>query len=290
MNYEKYLDPTEKPKKEVKKLELYREKMKKEKEQKITSRYERIISGREIVGKIDYGKVIPAEDTAAEQKETPPSPPAQEEEMIPNDPEIEKDKPAIVKEPKVLTKGKEKLAEEEKSSSDSLQRVDSLQKVEKAPNPFYTLKAADSGMVRYTKAHFFGDQDIINGSYIRLRLGEDMRIGGKVVPKNTVFRGIASLSQNKIEIQVDRIGSHALDGRICDQDYHPGIVIPAAKREGMEDALTRSLYQSGTGTAMDLPYELLQQVGQNIIRNKRRKQSTIRINDGYLVYITQTHP
>lgn len=296
VNYEKYLEPDKKPKKEVKKLEQYKEQMKKEKEQKITSRYERIISGKEIVGKVDYGKVIPPEENITEKKaenhpNTPPIKETVQEEPKKSIP-VRKQEPSPREQANPKGPEKEKKTEVEilptASLSDSIKVADTLQKEEKAQDPFHTLKASETELVRYTKAHFYGDQDILNGSFIRLRLGEDMLVNGKRIARNTIFRGIASLSQNKIEIKIDRIGSQEIEGMICDQDYNPGIVIPASKGEGVEEAVNRSIYQTGGNSAMDLPYEILQDVSRNIIRNKRRKQSTIRINDGYLVYITLT--
>lgn len=293
VDYGKYVEPSQKPKKEVSRLELYREQMKREKEEKITSRYERIISGSEIVGKLDYGKVIPTETPDGEKQPEASSSLPQADSASPESKEtvrkvkLQKENRTAGAQP--VTKGKEK---EEASSSlpDSLPSEDSLQKPPEAPDPFFTLKTSASGELRYTKAYFHGEQEIINGAYIRLRLGEDLLVGGTLIPRNTVFRGTVCLSQNKIDILVNRIGSLEIAATVCDQDYHPGIVVPAAKRAGMEEAVQHSFYQTGSGTAMDLPYEILQDVTQNILRNKRRKQSILRINDGYPVYITLNTP
>ena len=296
VKYEEYFDPAELPEKEKGKLQQYREQMKKEKEQKITSRYERIISGREIIGRADYGEIIPQDGPGPEgsgqdslPKQEDPLKPKGTTEVNPSA-EITGKKQEKASKPET---GRKKTAEKEKAteplpSADSLFQADSMQKPPEAPDPFFTLKTSGSGTARYTKAHFYGDQDILSGSYIRLRLGEDMLVDGKRIPRNTVFRGLASLVQNKIEIRIDQIGSQLVEGRVCDQDFNPGIVIPAAKQNGTEEAVTRTLYETGSGSAMDLPYEILQDVSRNIIRNKRRKQSLIRMNDGYLVYITQT--
>ncbi len=285
VKYEDYIKGTEKPEKEIKKLEVYRRRMKEEKEEAITSRYEKIISGSEIVGKVDYGKIIPAEGSPTNEEEESIKP-AEEitqkgGDNMPAHTPVEKPKSGIP-----LLNEREKKPISLPSRRDTLKTADSLSAKEESRDPFYTLKASGSASGLYTKAHFYGDQDILNGAFIRLRLGEDMIVNGKQIPRNTIFRGRASISQNKIEIQIDRIGNHEIKGFICDQDYQPGIVIPASKREGMEEAVTRSVYQTGSGTAMDLPFEILQDVSRNIIRNKQRKQSIIRINDGYLIYIT----
>lgn len=290
VQYEEYLEPEKKPKKEVRKLELYREKMKKEKEQQITSRYDRIISGREIVGKVDYGTVVPSKAPAPEQPvESPSTPPPEPEQLEVSEEESNKSKVQATEQEtsmeRDMAKEQEKMPGKD-PLSDSLTGVDTLRQQQEQQGPFHILKASSTGLVQFTKAHFYGDQDIRTGSYIRLRLGEDMLVQGKRIPRNTIFRGIASLSQNKIEIRVDQIGSQEIKGMIYDQDLQAGIVIPASKREGMEEAINRTLYQTGSGSAMDLPYQILQDVSRNIIRNKQRKQSLIRINDGYLVYIT----
>jgi hypothetical protein len=295
VQYERYLTPQERARqKEEKKLELYREKMKKEKQEKFNSRYERIISGSDLIGKADFGKIVDQEQPEPEKKpqnegrtrediypETAIELPAEPIPMaIPdagNNPGEAKKQPTF---------RAQKLPEAPPSSSPEGLAADSLPSEEIPADPFHILRASAADIHQFTRAHFYGEQDILSGSYVRLRLGEDMQINGMRIPRNTIFRGIASISRNKIEISIEQIGLQPIWGMVCDQDYNPGIVLPESRSGDMEQALSRSVYQQGSGSAMDIPYEIIQDLTHNIIRNKRRKQSTIRINDGYPVYIT----
>jgi hypothetical protein len=294
VQYERYLTPQERARlKEEKKLELYREKMKKEKQEKFNSRYERIISGGDIIGQADFGKIISPQEPEAEKKPPNESRPAGD-----IYPETALEAPAEPT-PKAIYEADKHPGKVKKTASSRVRKPlshpaeeipDSLQAEKVSADPFHTLRASTADIHQFTRAYFYGEQDVLSGSYVRLRLGEDMQVNGVHIPRNTVFRGIASISQNKIEISVEQIGLQALQGIICDQDYTPGLVLPEARNGDMEEALGRSVYQQGSGSAMDIPYEIIQDLTRNIIRNKRRKQAIIRINDGYPVFITLKNP
>lgn len=302
VQYERYLTPQERARqKEVRKLELYREKMKKEKQEQFSSRYERIISGSDIIGQADFGKIISQQEPRGERKtaagnETSDAiyPETAVKAPVDTAPETSPNPDSNPRKPKKqwAARAHNQTPEAEPfSPDDSMHQQDSLPAEEEAPeDPFHTLRADHTGTEQFTKAYFYGDQDILNGSFVRLRLGEDMQVNGIRIPRHTVFRGVAAISRNKIEISIEQVGLQQLKGMVYDQDYSPGIVLPASRSGDMEEALSRSVYQQGTGSALDIPYEIIQDLTQNLIRNKRRKQSTIRINDGYPVYIMPTKP
>ena len=138
----------------------------------------------------------------------------------------------------------------------------------------------------FIKAYVQGDQELINGSYLKLRLGEDLKVDGQVIAKNRVFHGKVSLNANVVHIHVDRIHQKDVDYKVYDRDYSEGILLHPDKE--LKQTADNTIYRSGFRTAADLPLEIAQDLARSLLQEKRRKARVIRINDGYPVYISKT--
>ena len=57
------------------------------------------------------------------------------------------------------------------------------------------------------KACVHGDQTIISGQSVRLRLLEDMRVGKYVLPRNTLITGEGSIKGERLDIEILQVES-----------------------------------------------------------------------------------
>lgn len=106
-------------------------------------------------------------------------------------------------------------------------------KTTKNRNGFRTLgvsatSTAPKGSVR---AVIHGEQkDITESSQIKLRILDPIEVDGFMIPRNTIIFGMASFSENRVNIDIENIAFrnniYPFRGRIYDQDGFLGIYIP----------------------------------------------------------------
>lgn len=106
-------------------------------------------------------------------------------------------------------------------------------KTTKNKNGFRTLgvsatSTAPKGSVR---AVIHGEQkDITESSQIKLRILDPIEVDGFMIPRNTIIFGMASFSENRVNIDIENIAFrnniYPFRGRIYDQDGFLGIYIP----------------------------------------------------------------
>lgn len=256
------------------KLQQFKDKIFEKNQVKRRGRYNRIISGRDVVsvdfGQITYaaGEKIPSEET--EKKDTLQQ-------------QLKPDKPA--RRPRKRKRRNIKPPEPKIAIKDTAKQ-DTVMKVEKPQNPFASLRLATTEQ-QYTLSYIYGDQELEPGSFIKLRLGEPIEIQGNIIPKGTVFTGKISMSANTVRISVNRIERYPVSYEVYDSDYSRGIVINRPKSPDVENAISNSAYHSAGRSIVDLPYEVLQDVTRSIIEQKRKRQRIIKLNDGYPVYLAK---
>jgi hypothetical protein len=55
------------------------------------------------------------------------------------------------------------------------------------------------------KAEIYGQQQVTSGGLMRFRLLEDVVIGGKTIPRNTIFSGTAAFTQDRLHVSVSKL-------------------------------------------------------------------------------------
>ena len=99
------------------------------------------------------------------------------------------------------------------------------------------------------KACIHGDQTVVTGSTVRMRLLQDITISGMKIPANTLFYGVATLGANRLDIVVSnlKVGNNLnpVSVVVFDNDAMEGLNLPnnlkanAAKR--MEQGLVQNI-------------------------------------------------
>ena len=106
-------------------------------------------------------------------------------------------------------------------------------KITKNKNGFRTLGVSGSSTTPQgsVRAVIHGEQkDITESSQIKLRILDPILVDGFMIPRNTIIFGMASFSENRVNIDIENIAFrnniYPFRGRIYDQDGFLGIYIP----------------------------------------------------------------
>ncbi|MEK6480922.1 conjugative transposon protein TraM [Catalinimonas sp. 4WD22] len=252
-------------------LQQFQDKIFEKDQVKRRGRYEHIVSGKDVVS-VDFGQATYSD----EEKQLTKKP--QQKDSIQNPEPIKSKYERPVRRKRVITT-KKVIHESENVQADSIPEVER--------SPFASIRLTSHAGQQYTLAYIYGDQEVEPGSFIKLRLGEPLQLQESAIPEGTVFTGKIRMSSNAINVKVDRIRRHDVNYEVYDADYSHGIIIDKSKSQDMEQATNNTIYRSAGRSVIDLPYEILQDVTQSIIRNKRNRQRTIKLNDGYKIYLAK---
>ena len=55
------------------------------------------------------------------------------------------------------------------------------------------------------RACIHGDQTVVTGSTVRMRLLQDVTLSGMKIPANTLFYGVATLGANRLDVVVSNL-------------------------------------------------------------------------------------
>lgn len=106
-------------------------------------------------------------------------------------------------------------------------------RITKNKNGFRTLGVSGSSTTLQgsVRAVIHGEQkDITESSQIKLRILDPIEVDGFMIPRNTIIFGMASFSENRVNIDIENIAFrnniYPFRGRIYDQDGFLGIYIP----------------------------------------------------------------
>ncbi|WP_159798951.1 conjugative transposon protein TraM [Flavobacterium sp. MK4S-17] len=99
-------------------------------------------------------------------------------------------------------------------------------------------------------------QVVVNGSTVKMQLGQDIYINGKKIPKNTYVYGTASLKGERLTIAITNIrhgnSLFPVELKVYDLDGLDGIYIPGAiNREVAKSSADRSVQTLGVTTLSD---------------------------------------
>lgn len=143
------------------------------------------------------------------------------------------------------------------------------------------------------KAVVHADQVVQDGSTIKLRLTENIYVGGQPIPANSFVFGTCSISDERLIVQLDRIVHNGViipvQLEVFDTDGITGISIPGAiTRDAAKKGLDNTL-QSLSMTSLD-PSVAAQVAGAGIqslksLLSRKVKQVKVTVKAGHQVYL-----
>lgn len=149
------------------------------------------------------------------------------------------------------------------------------------------------------KACIHGDQTVVTGSTVRMRMLEDAVVCGMKIPANTLFYGVATLGANRLEVVVNnlKVGNtiSPVSFVIFDNDAMEGLNLPnnmkaqAAKRmqQGLVQNIDMPLASIGTMTSeITSAVNATTQIAKQIL-NMRLSQVKVHLKSNYQMYIQE---
>lgn len=181
-----------------------------------------------------------------------------------------------------LTQANQKLKELEVKKSASFN-------LEKNRSPTFDGKASVRSLF---KAEVYETTTVLDGNRLKLRLLEDGRVGGKVIPKSTFIYGICQIENERLHIRVSQLPTDEdfmpVDLVIHDLDGLAGLYVPdnAARKVAKEVGSSTNTSSLFGVTAHPLTYagvRAADRTAQSLFQMTRLKKVTIKKNT--LVYL-----
>lgn len=149
------------------------------------------------------------------------------------------------------------------------------------------------------KACIHGDQTVVTGSTVRMRMLEDAVVCGMKIPANTLFYGVVTLGANRLEVVVNnlKVGNtiSPVSFVIFDNDAMEGLNLPnnmkaqAAKRmqQGLVQNIDMPLASIGTMTSeITSAVNATTQIAKQIL-NMKLSQVKVHLKSNYQMYIQE---
>ena len=149
------------------------------------------------------------------------------------------------------------------------------------------------------KACIHGDQTVVTGSTVRMRMLEDAVVCGMKIPANTLFYGVATLGANRLEVVVNnlKVGNtiSPVSFVIFDNDAMEGLNLQnnmkaqAAKRmqQGLVQNIDMPLASIGTMTSeITSAVNATTQIAKQIL-NMKLSQVKVHLKSNYQMYIQE---
>ncbi|MBC3538974.1 conjugative transposon protein TraM [Rufibacter sediminis] len=166
-------------------------------------------------------------------------------------------------------------------------------------NSFYSL-GGNSGQRdgNTISAVIHSDQTLVSGATVKLRLLNDIKLEGTLIPKNTFVYGVASVKNERLDITVENI-RHGKDilpvaMKVYDNDGLPGVSIPGSlDREAGKQAMG-SMASSGSYNvtmAQGVGEQVAMQAAQGGINgvkalaSKKARLERVHVKANYRVYL-----
>lgn len=145
-----------------------------------------------------------------------------------------------------------------------------------------------------------GDQSVISGQSVKLRLTEPMWVGNSLIPRNTVIVGQARLQGERLEVEITSIEANGsvyeVDLQVFDSDGQEGVNIPNSMESdaiheigaNMGSTMGSSINlttNTGAQIASDVGRGLINGVSQYL--NKKLRTVKVHLKSGYKVMLYQ---
>lgn len=153
------------------------------------------------------------------------------------------------------------------------------------------------------KACVHGDQTIISGQSVRLRLLEAMRVGKYVLPRNTLITGEGSIKGERLDIEILQVEHNGtiipVELTVHDNDGQAGIFIPGSLEASAAKEMAANLGQN-LGTSISITNQsagdqLLSEVGRGAIQgvsqyiSKKMREEKVHLKSGYTLMLYQNN-
>lgn len=153
------------------------------------------------------------------------------------------------------------------------------------------------------KACVHGDQTIISGQSVRLRLLEAMRVGKYVLPRNTLITGEGSIKGERLDIEILQVEHNGtiipVELTVHDNDGQAGIFIPGSMEANAAKEMAANLGQN-LGTSISITNQsagdqLLSEVGRGAIQgvsqyiSKKMREEKVHLKSGYTLMLYQNN-
>ncbi len=153
------------------------------------------------------------------------------------------------------------------------------------------------------KACVHGDQTIISGQSVRLRLLEAMRVGKYVLPRNTLITGESSIKGERLDIEILQVEHNGIiipvELTVHDNDGQAGIFIPGSMEASAAKEMAANLGQN-LGTSISITNQsagdqLLSEVGRGAIQgvsqyiSKKMREEKVHLKSGYTLMLYQNN-
>ena len=153
------------------------------------------------------------------------------------------------------------------------------------------------------KACVLGDQTIISGQSVRLRLLEAMRVGKYVLPRNTLITGEGSIKGERLDIEILQVEHNGtiipVELTVHDNDGQAGIFIPGSMEASAAKEMAANLGQN-LGTSISITNQsagdqLLSEVGRGAIQgvsqyiSKKMREEKVHLKSGYTLMLYQNN-
>ena len=153
------------------------------------------------------------------------------------------------------------------------------------------------------KACVHGDQTIISGQSVRLRLLEAMRVGKYVLPRNTLITGEGSIKGERLDIKILQVEHNGtiipVELTVHDNDGQAGIFIPGSMEASAAKEMAANLGQN-LGTSISITNQsagdqLLSEVGRGAIQgvsqyiSKKMREEKVHLKSGYTLMLYQNN-
>ena len=153
------------------------------------------------------------------------------------------------------------------------------------------------------KACVHGDQTIISGQSVRLRLLEAMRVGKYVLPRNTLITGEGSIKGERLDIEILQVEHNGtiipVELTVHDNDGQVGIFIPGSMEASAAKEMAANLGQN-LGTSISITNQsagdqLLSEVGRGAIQgvsqyiSKKMREEKVHLKSGYTLMLYQNN-
>lgn len=146
-----------------------------------------------------------------------------------------------------------------------------------------------------------GDQIVISGQSVRLRLLEPMRVGRHELPRNSLITGDCRIQGERLNITISQVEYSGniipVELAVYDNDGQPGIFIPGSMEANAVKEMAANMEQN-FGTTISITNQsagdqLLSELGKGAIQgvsqyiSKKMRQEKVRLKSGHALMLYQ---
>lgn len=146
-----------------------------------------------------------------------------------------------------------------------------------------------------------GDQTVISGQSVRLRLLEPIRVGRHELPRNSLITGDCRIQGERLDITISQVEYSGniipVELAVYDNDGQPGIFIPGSMEANAVKEMAANMGQN-LGTTISITNQsagdqLLSELGKGAIQgvsqyiSKKMRQEKVRLKSGHALMLYQ---